>query len=204
VKKVATLVAALILTVGLTGFHGQLSTPKAYAIGCPVYSTSGDGDTFNVQITGKDLSCPSTYSSSGMVHFVLSTAPGANPYTVVLSKCAGSICPPTNIKVVGWDPVGDRCGGSRPACSSTGPWTFTIDATVQIGKACDTAPAKIAGNPGQPILILEGGVGGVCLSPPRGVPEFPLGTTMLFGAAMLGLMLLQSRRRESGVPIGPT
>jgi hypothetical protein len=203
VKKAAIMVTAVVLTIGLVGFQGQATTHDAHAIGCPTYTTSGNGDTFNVQITGKDLSCPSTYSSSGIIHYALSTASGANPYTVVLSNCAGSICPPTNIKVLGWDIVGDRCGGSKPACPATGPWTFTIDATGQLSKTCDTAPAKIAGNGGQPVLILEAGTGGVC-SPALGVPEFPLGTTVLMGVAMLGVLLMRSWRRETGLSVQPT
>jgi len=154
-----------MVVLGMSGLLSIVPVP-AYALACPTNPTSGNGDTFNVVITGANGSCPPTYSSAGTTHYALSTATAANPYTIVLSSCAGSNCPPTNIKILGWDTVGDRCGGSKPACSATGPWTFTIDATVQASKACDTAPVKVTGDSGQPVLILEAGVGGVCGSPP--------------------------------------
>ncbi len=170
-----------------------VSVTPVRAASCPVNTTSGDGDTFNVQITGLDLSCPTTFSMSGITHYLLSTGSGKNPYTVTLSSCSGSRCPPTNIKVLGWDTVGDRCGGSKPACAALpGPWTFPVDATAQAGKACDTAPVKIRGNPGQPVLILEAGVGADCTSVST-VPEFPLGLFALFAFALPAVLLVRGR-----------
>lgn len=181
---------ALLLSLSSASPFGLLISAQALA--CPVNSTSGNGDTFNVVITGKDGSCPSTYSNSGITHYALSTGAAQNPYTVVLSNCVGTNCPPTNIKVLGWDTVGDRCGGSKPACSSTGPWTFTIDATVQAGKGCDTAPVKVTGNGGQPVLILEAGTGDVCTgTTSHGAPEFPYGMALLLAMSLPILMVLR-------------
>jgi len=59
-----------------------VSVTPVRAASCPVNTTSGDGDTFNVQITGLDLSCPTTFSMSGITHYLLSTGSGKNPYTV--------------------------------------------------------------------------------------------------------------------------
>ena len=89
--------------------------------------------------------------------------------------------------------MGDRCGGSKPACAALpGPWTFPVDATAQAGKACDTAPVKIRGNPGQPVLILEAGVGADCTSVST-VPEFPLGLFALFAFALPAVLLVRGR-----------
>jgi hypothetical protein len=201
VVPVPVLVALLVAGLAWSGGHGPAQ--QAYASGCPVDVTTGNGDSFMVVITAADSTCPSTYSSSGITHYALSTLPAKNPYTVALSSCSGSNCPPTNIKVLGWDGVGDRCGGSKPPCSSTGPWTFTIDATVQRLNPCDTAPAKVTGNGGQPVLILEAGVGGVCSTPLRSVPEFPLGITIVLGVAMLAVILVRSRMTGSGISAQP-
>ena len=151
---VLTLFAILILSFA--------SLPPSHAASCPSNTTSGNGDTFNVVVTGADGSCPPTYSSSGLTHYALSSGAAQNPYTIALSSCSGTNCPPTEIIIQGWGSNEVVCGGGQPACSSTGPWTFNVDATVQSGKACDTAPVKVTGTAGQPDLILEAGVGGVC------------------------------------------
>jgi hypothetical protein len=165
---------------------------------CPSYTTSGNGDTFTVEVTGADGSCPPVYSSSSIIHYVLSTSSAQNPYMITLSDCHGTNCPPTEIIVQGWAGNLVVCGGTEPACSSSGPWTFQVDATVQADKACDTAPVKVTGTGGQPVLILEAGVGDVCSSPPVGVPQFPLGMAAL-ALATLPLLLLIRRFRISPI-----
>ncbi len=185
------------------------------AVSCPTNTTSGNGDTFNVVVTGADGSCPTTYSQSGLTHYLLSTGAAQNPYIVTLSSCSGSNCPPTEIIIQGWAGNEVACGGIQPACSSTGPWTFTVDASVQSGQSCDTAPVKVTGTSGQPVLILEAGVGGDCggtststssttTSPttstqttttkPTGVPEFPaFGGYLLLLGVTVPLILLMRR-----------
>lgn len=156
---------------------------------CPIYSTSGNGDTFNVMIVGADNSCPPIYSNSATIHYALLTGLNENPYTVTLSGCSGTVCPPTEIILTGWANNQIVCGGSKPACSQNGPWTFNVNATVQAGQVCNTAPVKIAGTSGQPVLILEAGQGGDCISPPTGgVPEFPTGSIALI--AVLPMLFL--------------
>lgn len=153
----------LLLTMSLLAGIALVSTlPVAHAITCPTNTTSGAGVTLDVRVTGADGSCPSSYSNSPIIHYALSTGGTQNPYSIVLSNCVGDNCPPTEIIIQGWANNQVVCGGAQPACSSTGPWTFQLDATVQAGQSCDTAPVKIFGHKGQPIGIMEAGTGDVC------------------------------------------
>lgn len=178
------------------------------AASCPTNTTSGNGDTFSVVVTGDDGSCPTTYSQSGITHYILSTGGMHNPYTITLSNCSGSNCPPTEIIIQGWAGNQVVCGGAKPACSSNGPWTFSVDASVQADHSCDTAPVKVTGTSGQPVLILEAGVGGSCdpttttttstttdttTTTPTGVPEFPAfgGYLLLLGVAVPLILLMR-------------
>jgi hypothetical protein len=153
-------------------------------------------------VTGYDGSCPSVYSSSHIIHYVLSTGLAQNPYTIALSSCSGSNCPPTEIIVRGWAGNEIVCGGTgTQSCSTSGPWIFNVDATVQASKERKTAPVKVTGSTSsreETVLILEAGVGGVCSSPPVGVPQFPLG---MAAVALLTLPILLLIRRFRMSPI---
>lgn len=189
---------------------------------CPTHTSTfnGGSDSIKVKITGADGSCPTTYSSSGTIHYVLSTGSAQNPCTVVLSNCSGPACPPSQLWIGGWGP--GKVGPSFP----TLPYSFTLDATVQKGKECDTAPLKIDGTSGAPAVILEAGVGGDCGSTtttttstsaitsttttttkttttsttttPPTVPEFPVGLLPILLVAIPLLVLI--RRRFVSVP----
>jgi hypothetical protein len=110
-------------------------------------------------VTGNDGSCPSVYSSSHIIHYVLSTGLAQNPYTITLSSCSGSNCPPTEIIVRGWAGNEIVCGGTgTQSCSTSGPWIFNVDATVQASKERKTAPVKVTGSTSsreETVLILE-------------------------------------------------
>jgi hypothetical protein len=190
----------------VVGFYVMfVGVSPVHAVTCPTLSTSGNGDTFSVVVTGADGSCPSTYSNSGITHYLLSTDSGQNPYTVTLSDCSGSNCPPTEIIIQGWAGNQIACGPlPNTPCSSSGPWMFNIDATVQAGESCDTAPVKVTGTSGQPVLILEAGTGGDCSgqttsittitssTSTESVPQFSSGALPLLAlvALLLPLMLL--------------
>jgi hypothetical protein len=77
------------------------------------------------------------------------------------------------------------------------PFSFKLDATVEsnVSGCDDTAPLKLAGNAGAPILIIEGGSGCVphLFPPPPTVPEFPMGITLLFALAIPLLVLMKKR-----------
>jgi hypothetical protein len=146
---------------------------------------SSTGYTYNVTFSGKDGSCPTEYAdSSHLLHVILSTGGAQNPYSISITPTSCSGCPPSEVHVLGW--AGDVvfCSGS---CSASGPWTGTVNATVQAGKGCDTAPIMIKfGDKGQgaPVVILEAGVGGDCGSI---TPEFPLGTLVAVLAPVAAL-----------------
>jgi len=124
--------------------------------------------TYTITVQGADGSCPSTYAdSSHLVHYVLSTSPSQNPYTVSIStnSCAG--CPPLKVYANGWAQGTTFCGSPAPACADSGPWSGTINAGVQNGKTCDTAPVFVQFSSNvhpskMNMLILEAGTGGVC------------------------------------------
>ncbi|MCL5067935.1 MAG: hypothetical protein M1368_06250 [Thaumarchaeota archaeon] len=201
--------AALLLLFVIAGLLAVPALPLSSAVGCPTYTTSStNGYTFTVQVTGADGSCPSTYSSAGMIHYVLSTSSSANPYTVTLSNCIATspaTCPPAKVTYQGWTLPGVTtvCSGD---CGST--ITFTVDATVQAAQACNTLNVKAsddAGLPGGVALILEAGVGGDCsgsstttttttTSTTPGVPEFGAPLGMLLAIAIIAPMLLLVRK----------
>jgi hypothetical protein len=211
-------VASIVVIFALAGLAIPLTigmVSPVHAVACPVYSSSFNSGTIDVQITAADGTCPGTYSNSPTIHYALSTGTSENPYTVVLSNCVGADCPPTEIIVQGWAGNQIVCGGTAPACSSSGPWSFLLDATVQASSTCNTAPVKINGQSGSPVTILEAGVGGDCTStttttstsstggcPPSGcpppVPEFPVGLLPLLLLAIPLLVLI--RKHLVGVP----
>jgi len=142
------------------------------------------GVTYTASVSPASGACPVVYSNSTIIHLALSTSASQNPYTITItppSPCTGS-CVPSNIVILGWGNIA-ICGSSQsltgPPCSTTGPWSGTLSATVQAGTTCTTAPLKINGNSGQPDLILEAGVG--CLGP-QTVPQFQLSPVLLAAA----------------------
>ena len=139
----------------------------AGAVTCPTTTDTVHGVTYSVTIQGADGSCPTTYAdSSHLVHYVLSTGAAQNPYTVKISASGCVNCPPIQVYARGWADGTIFCGSPSPACVNSGPWTGSINAQVQAGKTCDTAPVfvKFSGTkpPQSNMLILEAGTGGVC------------------------------------------
>ncbi len=206
-RKIALL---LLVIVGLLALP---AVPLSSAVACPTYTTShATGYTFTVQVTGADGSCPSTYSSSGTIHYVLSTSASANPYTIVLTGCIPGVsesCPPSDVTYQGWTLSGITtvCSDATTACTST--ITFTVDATVQTDEPCNTLNVKAGGDV---ILILEAGTGGDCSgtststttttttsttttsSTVPGVPQFGASFGMLLVIALVAPMLLLLRK----------
>jgi len=179
--------------------------PASFAVvPCPSpqpFSILFGGFTYTASVTPASGSCPAVYSNSTIIHLALSTSASQNPYAITISPpspCTGS-CVPSNIVILGWGNVA-ICGTSQsligPACSTTGPWSGTLSAIVQAGKACTTAPLKINGNSGQPDLILEAGVD--CLGTPSvSAPQFQFSPVLLAAALAPGLLLV--RRLRSAV-----
>jgi len=189
---------SLSLLMGILLFVGLLavipSSPAAVA-SCPTYTVMFNSFNYFVTVSGANGSCPTTFSLSGILHLVLSTAGAQNPYTVVVSPdCSTSTCTPNNIVILGWANIA-ICGTSQSLsaapCSTNGPWSGSLDATVQANQACNTAPLKINGNSGIPQVIFEAGVGGDCA--PSAVPEFQ-GSPLLIAAALFPALLLLRRR----------
>ncbi|MHB1909295.1 MAG: hypothetical protein ACYCQJ_10575, partial [Nitrososphaerales archaeon] len=166
VALIVVATAALLVLSTIFAFAPMFRTSSASS--CTFSTTqSGTGYTYTVTITGKDLSCPQQYAdSSHLLHVVLSTASAQNPYTISITETPPNQAPnaPTEVQVLGWANNVVFCSASTTACSVNGPWSGQIDATVQSGKTCNTAPILInfGSGQGKTAVILEAGVGGVC------------------------------------------
>ncbi|HEV2138471.1 MAG TPA: hypothetical protein VGR53_06485 [Nitrososphaerales archaeon] len=187
--------------VGVTSM-GLAGVAPVYAVLCPTFVTNNSaGAHYVVRITGADGSCvtPVSYDNSGAspgrAHVNLGTGGAQNPYTVTLVSCSGATCPPSQIWIGGWGP------GNVGSSPYTLPFSFTLNAGVQAGIACTTAPLKVDSNKGVSIIQLEAGTGcspaSVCppsgCPPTSGVPEFPLGIFPILLLAIPFMLLLRKR-----------
>lgn len=187
------IVALLALAAFL--FIGGVPLVHVSASGCPSYLVTEGSTNYLITVTAYDGSCPTTYSNSPLQHLLLLTGDGSNPYTVTVACQVSGCTTPNNIVILGWGNVA-ICGSSQslsgPACTTGGPWSGHLDATVQATQACNTAPLKIDGNGGQPELILEAGVGGDCATTNTSVPQFPgFGLLAVLGMAIPMMLLLR-------------
>jgi hypothetical protein len=139
---------------------GLIGAAPVYAVSCPTFVTNNSaGASYTLRIVGADGSCvlPVSYDNSGAspgrAHVNFGTGASQNPYTITIVSCGGTNCPPSQIWIGGWGP-GDV--GSSPYSIL---YSFTLDASVQAGESCSTAPLKVAGNVGASIIQIEGGTG---------------------------------------------
>lgn len=161
---------------------------------CSFFTTkqSGTGYTYCVEIVSTTGVIPPTYAdASHLLHVVLSTNPDQNEYTIIVTpiSCLGcSPKAPSEVQVLGW--AGDNVfckARTATTCSPNGPWVGNLNASVQAGIACNTAPLKISfgHGSGSTAVIFEAGVGGDCST-------FQGSDTTMFPLILFGGLLLVS------------